>query len=134
MKTVFFTPKDGKFNFEKPSFFKNLPKLLLEKRYIMTIKEFKNQRSKNQNNYYWGIVLDILSKDTGYTPDEMHELMGKKFLSYEKKGEMFVKSTTKLNTKDMEDYLENVRRFASMEFGIYIPLPNEPDNFYYEVK
>jgi len=34
----------------------------------------------------------------------------------------------------MEIYLESVRRFAAMELFIYIPLPNEPDNFYYEVK
>ncbi|GAI94103.1 unnamed protein product, partial [marine sediment metagenome] len=50
----------------------------------------------------------------------------------ESQGEWFVKSTTKLNTKDMEIYLENVRRFAAMELSCVIPLPNET-NFNYEM-
>ena len=59
--------------------------------------------------------------------------MQKQFLKYESQGKMFVKSTTKLNTKDMEIYLENVRRFAAMELSCFIPLPNETE-FSYEVK
>ena len=133
-KTVFFTPKDGKFNFEKPEFFKRLPSMLKEVRHLMTITEFRNIRSLQQNSYMWGVVYDTISKDTGYTPNEIHQLMGQQFLAYEKKEGAFMKSTTDLNTKEFEDYLENVRRFASMELGIYIPLPNEPDNFYYETK
>jgi len=66
-----------------------------------------------------------ISKDTGYTDKEVHALMGKEFLSYEHLGEIFIKSTTELNTKEMEEYLENVRRFASMELSIFVPLPNE---------
>jgi len=93
----------------------------------------KKARSSQQNRYYWGCVCKTISKDTGYTPDEIHQLMQKQFLKYENKGEWFVKSTTKLNTKDMEDYLENVRRFASMELSCYVPLPNESQNFFYDL-
>ena len=132
--TIFFNPKEGKFNFEKPEFFKRLASALPEKRFIMTIKEHRNNRSSNQSNYMWGVVYDIIAKELGYTTEEIHGLMGREFLAYEKKGEWFVKSTTSLNTKEMEEYLEKVRRFASMEFNCYIPLPNEPNNFFYEVK
>ena len=93
----------------------------------------KETRSAKQRKYQWGCVYKILSHETGYTPDEMHFLMGKEFLSYENQGETFIRSTTKLNTTEMEIYLANVRRFASMELSCFIPLPNETE-FAYEVK
>jgi hypothetical protein len=93
----------------------------------------KMNRSQKQNAYYWGVVLKIMGDEIGYLPDEIHQLMGKEFLSYERKpGELFVKSTTKLSTVEFEDYLSNVRRFAATELNIYIPLPNETE-FSYEV-
>ena len=134
MKTLFFTPENGNFNFEKPLFFKSIPKTLRKVKHVMTIKEFRDNRSNNQNRYMWGCVYDTISKDTGYEVEEIHQLMGKKFLAYEKNKEWFVRSTSDLDTKEMEDYLERVRRFASMELNIFIQLPNEKDSFYYEVK
>jgi len=90
-------------------------------------------RSQKQNAYYWGVVLKIMGSELGYLADEIHQLMTKEFLSYENLGEKFVKSTTKLNTKQMEEYLENVRRFATMELSCFIPLPNETE-FSWEAK
>ena len=133
MKTIYFTPDYTNFNFEDPKAFKNLPKELRQRRHVMTIKEYKENRSKQQNAYMWGVVLDIISKETGYDPEEAHQLMGKLFLCYFKNKEKFVKSTTSLDTKEMEQYLEKVRRFASIELHCFIPLPRETD-FSYEVK
>lgn len=127
----YFTPKSGKYNLENPERFKNLPLFLTEKRHVMTIKEDKLTRSEKQNRYMWGVVYEYISQETGYVPEEVHQLMAKKFLTYFKKMETFVKSTTKLSTKEMEEYLENIRRFASMELSLYIPLPNESDEFAY---
>lgn len=133
MKTFYFTPDYKNFNFENNKAFTDLPRDLRQRRHVMEIKEYKKNRSKMQNGYYWGVVLDIISKETGYEPEEVHELMGRKFLFYEKKDEVFVMSTTNLNTLGMEQYLEKVRRFASMELHCFIPLPNETE-FSYEVK
>ena len=38
------------------------------------------QRSNQQSRYYWGIVVQILSEHTGFTKDEVHELLKRKFL------------------------------------------------------
>jgi hypothetical protein len=76
------------------------------------------------------VVLKIIGQELGYLPDEVHQLMTKNFLSYEKSGDFFVKSTTKLKVAEMEDYLETVRRFASMELSIYVPLPGETEFSY----
>ena len=93
----------------------------------------KMTRSQKQNAYMWGVVYKIIGDDIGYTTDEIHQEMGKKFLSYEKDGKIFVKSTTTLNTKEMEEYLANVRRFATTKLSCFIPLPNETE-FSWEVK
>jgi hypothetical protein len=94
----------------------------------------KMNRSQKQNAYYWGVVLKIMGDEIGYLPDEVHQLMGKQFLSYERSpGELFLKSTSKLSTVEFEDYLANVRRFAATELSIMVPLPNETE-FSYEVK
>ena len=108
-------------------------RLLLEKCWEAARPKEKMTRSDKQNRYMWGVVYKIIGDEVGYLPEEIHQLMGKQFLAYESKGEMFVKSTTKLKTGEMEAYLENVRRFAAMELGCVVPLPNETD-FSYEVK
>ena len=111
--------------FLKTAYFSKDLKPLLEKCWKAAKPEKKLTRSEKQRKYQWGVVYKIMGDEIGYLPDEIHQLMGKEFLKYEHKGEWFVKSTTKLNTKEMETYLENVRRFASMELSCFVPLPNE---------
>lgn len=89
------------------------------------VKERK-QRSLEQNAYYHGVVLDILSKDIGYDHDEMHDALRYKFLQYENvAGLKTILSTTQLSTKEFEVFLERIRRWAAMDMGIFIPKPNE---------
>jgi hypothetical protein len=95
---------------------------------FVTIKkiEKRQMRSIVQNNYYWGVVIDILSDFTGYDPEEMHNALRHKFLTYENiKGLPTTLSTTQLKTNEFEDYLERIRRWAATDLGVYIPLPNE---------
>lgn len=104
-------------------------KKLSGKRVELTLKEEKSQRSLNQNNYYWGVVLKVLSEHTGYDPDDMHEICRYMFLkSFKTVGNKeleYVKSTADLNTAEFEEYLEKIRRWAAVELNCYTPLPNE---------
>ena len=118
--------------FKKTAYFAKELKPFFKKCWDDSRPKKKMTRSLKQNAYMWGVVYDVMSTDIGYTPDECHQLMGKQFLKYESQGEWFVKSTSKLNTKDMEIYLENVRRFAATDLACVIPLPGET-NFYYEM-
>lgn len=98
------------------------------KRVTVKIDKERKRRSDNQNRYYWGVVLKIVSEFTGYTSDESHEAMKMLFLKkHSEKGYPdTVRSTTSLNTSEMEEYLENIRRFAAEKLnGAYIPLPGE---------
>ncbi len=94
----------------------------------------KKQRSNPQNKYYWGCVLPRISEHTGFTINEAHEVLKAKFLPGWKtlktrKGEYieapYVRSTTELDTKSFEDYMTQVREFASITLGVWIPEPNQ---------
>ena len=97
---------------------------------LVTISNKKMKRSIEQNSYMWGVVYDMIADEMGITPDEAHQMLAKMFLKIkeiEVKGVIYAitKSTTKLKTDEMEEYLEKCRRFASMELHILIPKPNE---------
>lgn len=94
----------------------------------------KKQRSNSQNKYYWSVVLERLSNHTGYTTNEIHEILKNRFLKgwktlKNRKNEYieaeYARSTTDLNTKEFEDYMTKVREFASIVMGCWIPEPNE---------
>ena len=100
--------------------------------YCKNIIDIK-QRSNNQNRYYWSVIIGTLSDHTGFTPEEMHEVLKHKFLHKdlvvkEKSKVYFMNiptSTAKLNTSEMEHYLTQIREWASLDLGCYLPLPNE---------
>lgn len=83
----------------------------------------KSKRSIDQNSRLWGYLYKTLSEFLGLEDDEVHQLMGYKFLRYQKeidgKTQEFIKSTTKLDTKEMADYQDKIGRWAS-EIGCYI--------------
>ena len=95
----------------------------------ITVSDEKPTRSNQQNRYYWGHVVDTLSKEFGYTPEEIHDILKFKFLGIQEinfKGEEIirVKSTTELNTAEFEDFLLVVRGWA-MELNVKLLKPNE---------
>lgn len=100
-------------------------------RYSLSIKQWRKRRSVSQNKFYWGVVLDILSKETGFFPDELHDILKKKFNPKVKvlrqTGEEFLigGTTTEMETLEFENYLESIRTWALTDLDIFIPLPNE---------
>jgi len=90
----------------------------------------KTIRSNEQNAYYRGVVLrKYLCNYFGYSVDDMHSTMASMFLTIEPvPGLPITLSTTVLNTSQMEDYLAAIRHWASTEWNIWIPLPNEVDD------
>lgn len=94
----------------------------------LTIKEFKKNRTEDQNKYYWGVVVKLLGEELGYEKDEIHALLGTMFLKdhIELKGKRYtvVRSTAVLKTDEFSQYIEQCKRFAA-EQGIYIPDANK---------
>ena len=88
----------------------------------------KKQRSLNQNAYYW-LTMKLIGEDLGYFAEEMHTVFAimflKKIINLGTHSIESYRSTTKLTTVEFEEYLQNIRIFASSELGIFVPLPNE---------
>ena len=91
----------------------------------VTVKRPRKHRSGAQNAYIWGIVYALISEETGFTTQEVHDAMRVKFLT-DMTGVMpRVKSTTELSTVEMMDYIAQIQQWASEFLGVYIPDPNE---------
>jgi hypothetical protein len=86
------------------------------KRYVANVTLQKSTRSLEQNDRLWK-MYEQLGNHIGMFKDDVHELMGYKFLRYTKElnGEVveLIKSTTKLNTKEMTEYQEKIELWAS---------------------
>lgn len=94
----------------------------------VTVRRRRAQRSHQQNAYYWGVVVALLAEHLGYQADEMHEALKFKFLrteAEEVQGLPRVKSSASLSTVEFNTYVENVVTWASAEFGLDIPDPNQ---------
>ena len=102
------------------------------KRVTCEVKRFRKKRSMPQLKYYFGVVIEALLEPMGYRKDErekVHQIMKYKFLrTIDERGNEYVPTLseiTKINTTQMEEFLEQIRMFAAQELGTYIPLPNE---------
>lgn len=95
----------------------------------VTIKEYKPKRSNQLNQYYWGVVVKIISDYTGYTKEETHELLKQTFLKkkvlIEDTWYDTTESTTKMNNKEMLEFIEEVKQWAAQTLYVYIPDPHE---------
>ena len=118
-------------NRDKQNLFSYLKEL--ENDYIVSVKKQRNTRSNMQNSYYWKCIVQGLAEELGYFPNEMHDALRAKFLS---EYEMIsfndnqiainkIGSTTALNTKQFEQYTEQIRVWALTDLGIRLMLPNE---------
>ena len=101
--------------------------------YLVDVKKQRNNRSNMQNNYYWACIVQPLSNELGYFPDEMHDTLKVKFASEwqsidindKQIGLQKVNSTASMNTKDFEIYANQIRIWALTELGVRLMLPNQ---------
>lgn len=107
--------------------------LKFKEEYAIEVKDLKDNRTSNQNNYYWKCIVQVLGDELGYFSDEIHDILKSKFLSEytiletqdHKTGVLAITGTSRLNTKEFEIYTEKVRIWALIELGIKLQLPNE---------
>lgn len=99
------------------------------KKVTVEVKKYRKDRSLPQLKYYWSVIIRILSEDLGYEENETHELLKSLFLRrvVELRGKKYViiRSTSSLSTDEFAEYIEKIKRWASIEAGIFLPEPNE---------
>lgn len=101
----------------------------------VTVKRLRATRSIQQNRWYWGCIIELLSEHTGYSPDEMHEVCKAMFIpkkvalqdgNGEIKEELVIGGSSRsLNTLQFGEYCEAIRRWAATELDVNIPDPTE---------
>ncbi len=89
----------------------------------------KANRSTQQNRYYWAVVLGemVRAVDDSYTTEQFHDMLKGLYFGYTPLGNSHIigGSTTKLDTKEMENYLKMCREWAFENLNCSIQLPNE---------
>ena len=103
--------------------------------YVVRIERKHAHRSQQQNRFWWGVCVDLVSEHTGYSPDEVHELAKQMFLpkklavadgNGEGVGEFVLGgSTAKLNTLEFGEFIERFRQWAAETLDVVIPDPEE---------
>ena len=118
--------EDGVLHLAEKDRFKRLGKAWAGQSVHVRVLQPAKPRSIPQNNYYRGVVLDILADHLVYDVDELHELLKARFLGVENPDSPLprARSTATLTTDAFERYLEQIRVFAAVEFGCVIPDPD----------
>jgi len=95
-------------------------------RYIIRLE--KLIRTTKQNAYLRWWVYKAICDHTGDTDDYIHWVMSMQFLVDRTKKMPFIKSTTKLSTKEFSEYVDKIKNFVS-EYWVIIPTAQEYENF-----
>ena len=102
----------------KSDFFKSKGK-------TVDLKEVKQTRSIKQNSYLH-ICITLYAIEFGYTLAESKTYLKRTcgFMVYEKNNSPFLKETKKMDSKELTEFIEWIRNYASQN-GLYIPTSEE---------
>lgn len=103
----------------------------------VTIRKYARKRTLPANNYLWGVAYTLMSDESGYGKEELHEIMCGKFFGTKVVEVMGVKkrlpnrSTTTnengdddvLSTAEFAEFVDFVIREASEHMDLAIPAP-----------
>ena len=122
---AFGTVKNGKLILNNERRFNDNLNIFEGEEIEIRIKVRTNNRSNEQNSLYWKWI-NIMSEETGFTKEEMHELIKYKFLkrtSINNNGieEVKLKSTTTLTVKEFTKLMENILYWSNNTLNINLP-------------
>ena len=89
------------------------------KRIELTLREKQETVTDPQRRFYQGVVIKMISEKTGDTPADTHENMKKMFNNGE--------TTTKLKTKEFNEYMGQVMQWSAEFLDHPIPDPGQVD-------
>jgi hypothetical protein len=98
----------------------------------VSLKQRKKKRTLDQNSYYHIAVVEPFLAwlreewgDDSITHEEAHEVLRNRILGYRERGEIQIpNSTTRLDTKEFSDYVENCSRWLA-EFANVVVIPSD---------
>ena len=97
----------------------------------VTIEKWKPTTSNPQFRYYYGVVLELIAKETGMDKESLDSILKSKFLyEYTMLGDNLEKCTiskTRVTTTQFNEFLNQVVCWAAEFLGLVIPEPNEAE-------
>lgn len=93
--------------------------------FMVEVGPVREQRSLSQNSRLWALH-DLASKETGYTPDELHELMLCKFFGTKEidfagvKRQVPLKRSSTREKAEFREFLDSVETFYASELGVWL--------------
>lgn len=125
--------ESGRLKVRNKHFLETALSALRDGEYELRIDRKRATRSEQQNRYWWGVCVELVSEHTGYTPEEVHEFAKQTFLpkklamadgNGEIVGECVIGgSTTKLDKIQFGEFVERFRQWAAETLDIVIPDP-----------
>jgi hypothetical protein len=102
----------------------------------ITVQRKRRRRGLAQNNYYWGVIVPVVTAaliDAGYKvgKESTHEFLKATFnrreIVNETTGEILstIGSTTDMTTVEMMEYFAEITAWAAEFLGVEIPQPGE---------
>ena len=85
--------------------------------YDIIIMDKEGARSHDQNSLLWGVIYKGLSDTTGYTQEELHDILRLKFDLKDDDGKLL--STATLNKSEFNDYIDKIINW-SRSLGIQL--------------
>lgn len=109
-----------------------LNNLNIEKPWEITIEPYRKKRSLSQLRLMWLWISEVaehVREHTGMDSEDVHAFLKEKFLPpriIEIAGEAVeYRTTTKLTTAEMSEYMDRIYAWATTELGLLLPLPEE---------
>lgn len=106
------------------------------RKWRVEIKEYRKQRSNEQNAYIHAVPFALICEHTGYTIDDMKEYLCGEFTGWEtyevmgKKKQRPIQTTSQMDTRVMTNFIDWLQWWASSTLNLRIPSPNEWDGEY----
>lgn len=130
--------KDGKLTLDSPERMKQEMRKMGETRGVrveVTVEKYSENKKKSRDleEYLWGVVYDMIARETGHTKEECHEIYKMMFnpvviSSFDGSAPMVVGGSTassKFTLKKQLEFVESVRQHAATFHHLNIPEPNE---------
>jgi len=133
-KRFLFRCKEGKVVIDDQERYDKVLKSFEGKDGFLVLEKIYKQRSIQENRYLFGVIIPILINETeifgGWDKESVYRWFEGHFLNNfpTKKPREWI-TIKELSTKDFEELMERIRQWASIELGIYIPLPIEVEEF-----
>lgn len=117
--------QQGKVKLDQAPAFREYLHTLEGKRVEVSLEKQVRRRSLNQNAYYW-VILEMISKETGQDAAELHTAFKMKFSKHiTLRGLVIPQSSRTKDTSEFTEYIEQIRAWASEFLNMSIPDPQQ---------